>query len=82
MIRNQVHPDLPCQFSKQTFRAIAADRDPKPFSHDNADATVTAVLRSAHQHVEQSGGNPTTMLLDVLDVAAGSKKQSPISSAL
>ncbi len=81
MSGHQLHANLPRQFSKQPLGAIPANRDPEPLPYDDADST-DARIDPADQQIEQGRGGTAAMLLDVLNVAAGSKKVSSISSTL
>jgi hypothetical protein len=81
MSGDQFRLNLPGQLSKQALGAISANCDPEPLPHDDADSTEPRI-GSADQQIEQGRGDTAAMLLDVLDVAAGSKKNGPISSTL
>jgi hypothetical protein len=82
MIAGQFAADLPRQLSEKTLHPITPDRNAEPFPDHNANPADRQAGSLANQQVEAGSGQPPAMLLDVFDIAAGSKKKGPVSCTL
>jgi hypothetical protein len=80
MTGGKLASNLSRQFPEQSFDSIAADGDPEPSPHNDANTAPTA-FGLAHQQVEAGCGQPPAMPFHKFNVAARAKKKDSISSA-